>query len=263
MEEKSESNLFSKTAYLYDLNPLPLLKDDIPFYLEYASRINGDILELSCGSGRITIPLAKAGHEVWGMDISNATMESFRKKIKDLPEEAAQRIHLFHGDMTDFKINKKYPLILIPFRSYQALIEDNQQNMCLRSVYNHLSEDGFFIITFLKPMDDIKNRWIKKEETFEWENIDPRTGNKVRRHQIRKNIEPNKQIIYMDLVFYIEQVDGSEERLVEELSIKYHYEDQIRSLLFSNGFEIIEEMGYYDRRPITEGSEFIFVCQKK
>lgn len=263
MEEKSGNNLFYRTANLYDLNPLPLLKDDIPFYLEYASRINGDILELACGSGRITIPLAKAGHEVWGVDISNAMIELFRKKIKDLPEESAQRIHLLHEDMTDFKINRKYSLIIIPFRSYQALIEDNQQNMCLRSVYNHLSEDGFFIITFLKPMDDIKNNWIKKEEIFEWENIDPRTGSKVHRHQVRKNIEPNKQIIYVDLVYYIEQDGGSEERLVEELYLKYHYETQIKDLLLSNKFKIIEEMGYYDRRPIKEGSEFIFVCQKK
>jgi SAM-dependent methyltransferase len=263
MEEKSSSNLFYKTANLYDLNPLPLLKDDIPFYLEYASKINGNILELACGSGRITIPLAKAGHEVWGVDISDTMMESFRKKIKDLPEEAAQRIHLLHEDMTSFKINQKFPLIIIPFRSFHALIDENQQHKCLENVYNHLSAHGCFIITFVKLINDIKDGWIKEEEIFEWENIDPRTGNKVRRHQIRKNIEPNKQIIYMDLVYYIEQADGSEERLVEELFFKYNYEEQIKSLLFSNGFEIIEEMGYYDRRPITEGSEFIFVCKKK
>jgi SAM-dependent methyltransferase len=263
MWKKGDSNFYNKTAYLYDLNPSAIVKDDIPFYLDYASKINGDILELACGSGRITIPLAKAGHEVWGVDISDAMTELFRKKIKHLPEDVSQKIHLIHENMTNFKINKKFPLIIIPFRSYQALIDENLQQKCIKNVYNHLSAKGCFIITLLKPINDIKNNWIKKEEIFLWENIDPGKGTKVRLYQIRKNIEPNKQVIYMDLVYYIDQDDGSEEQLVEELSLKYHYEDQIRSLLFSNGFKIIEEMGYYDGRPIKEGSEYIFVCQKK
>jgi len=263
MKENSNSNLFYKTANLYDLNPLPLLKDDIPFYLEYASRINGNILELACGSGRITIPLAKAGYEIWGMDISNAMIELFRKKIKDLPEDVAQRIHLVHENMTNFRINKKYQLIIIPFRSYQALIEDNQQNMCLKNVYNHLSEDGIFIITFFKPIDDIENNWVKNVEIFDWESNDPTTGNKVRRYHFRKHIEPHKQIIYADLIYYIEQDYCSKQRVVDEFYLKYHYENQIRALLLSNKFKIIEEMGYYDGRPINKGSEFIFVCKKK
>ncbi|GAG66840.1 unnamed protein product, partial [marine sediment metagenome] len=52
-------------------------------------------------------------------------------------------------------------------------------------------------------------------------------------------------------------------KIVEPLTLKYYYEEQIRKLLQSNGLKIVEEMGYYDRRPISEGPELIFICKKK
>jgi len=57
--------------------------------------------------------------------------------------------------------------------------------------------------------------------------------------------------------------DGIEEKIVEPLTLKYCYEEQMRNLLQSNGFKIVEEMGYYDRRPISEGPELIFICKKE
>jgi SAM-dependent methyltransferase len=263
MGKKDVTNLYEKTVYLYDLDPRPLVKDDIPFYLEYASKVKGNILELACGSGRVTIPLAKAGYEVWGVDLSETMLGRLRAKIKNLPIEVAKKIHPLYSDMINFKIANQFPLVIIPFRSFQSLTDEIQQNKCLQNIYNHLSGNGHFIITFFKPFENIESAWIKKEEIFDWENIDPQTGRRVRRNHIKKDIKPDKQIIYVEQVYYIEKEDGAEERLVEEVCIKYDYENKIRSLLNLSGFKIITEMGYYDGRPITEGSEFIFICQKK
>ncbi|WP_373232202.1 hypothetical protein [Cohnella sp.] len=44
--------------------------------------------------------------------------------------------------------------------------------------------------------------------------------------------------------------------------MKYYYVDELRSLLQASGFSIVNEYGYYDRRPISEGPELIFVCKK-
>ena len=71
------------------------------------------------------------------------------------------------------------------------------------------------------------------------------------------------QIIYPELIYYVTDQDGIEEKIVEPLSLKYYYEEQMRNLLQSNGFKIIEEIGYYDRRPISEGPELIFICKKE
>lgn len=70
------------------------------------------------------------------------------------------------------------------------------------------------------------------------------------------------QVNYPELVYYIEDSDGLEQVFTDKLAMKYYYEDQLRTLLRSNGFSIVSEFGYYDRRPISEGPELIFVCKK-
>ncbi|HLP49109.1 MAG TPA: class I SAM-dependent methyltransferase, partial [Candidatus Kapabacteria bacterium] len=97
-------NTYLNDARFYDLDPRELLKTDIPFYLKYAAKIGGDILELACGSGRITIPLAEAGHNVWGLEFSETMLEQFRKKMTHLSKKTSTKIQLIQGDMSHFKI---------------------------------------------------------------------------------------------------------------------------------------------------------------
>ena len=59
-------------------------KFDLEFYLEYARQCGGPILELACGTGRLAIPIAEAGFEIFGLDLS-ANMSPFaaqRSKVK-------------------------------------------------------------------------------------------------------------------------------------------------------------------------------------
>lgn len=266
MAKNEDGLLYQKTAYLYDLDPRPIVKDDIPFYLQYAAKTKGNILELASGSGRITIPLAEAGHDVWGVDLSKMMMKLFKKKIKRLPENISQKLlsRLVEQNMSRFRIKEKFSLIIIPFRSFQVLTEKEDQIACLQSVYNHLLPNGLFIITLMKPLDNIEKKWVQKNAAIDWKNTDPKTGDKIRRSILRKAIIPEKQLVSADQIYYVEKKDGAEEKIVEEGAfIKYHHENQIRTLINDNGFEVTEEMGYYDGRPIAEGSEFIFICRIK
>lgn len=258
--------LYSNDAYFYDLDNREPLKVDIPFYLGYASKVsaNSRILELACGTGRITIPLAKAGHEIWALEYSQAMINVFKDKLKNLPKEAADKIHLIHGDMSNFEIGQKFPLILLPARSFQLLLDEEKEISCLENVHAHLSEDGAFIIdigNFIGSKEQEKV-WVSKEQVFDWENTDPKTGNKVRRLHINKEIDTDKQIIYPQKIYHVSRDDGTEEKIVKQSSWKYFSEKQIKNLLVSNGFKIMEEMGYYDGRPIKKGSDFIFICRK-
>jgi len=254
-------NLFRATAHLFDLDTRDAAKDDIPFYLQYAARLNANILELACGTGRVTIPLAKAGHHIWGLDLSLEMLNEFKKKLPDLPLKISERIDLTHADMCDFDLNMEFSLIIIPFRSFQALITHEQQRLCLNRVYRHLSNEGLFILNVFRPYAYLDRSWIS-EERFDWETIDPRTGCKVRRNSIRRDIDVENQILYSDLIYYVADPEGKEERLIEPLVLKYYYENQFRELILSSDFKIKEEMGYYDKRPIKEGPELILVCGK-
>jgi ubiquinone/menaquinone biosynthesis C-methylase UbiE len=56
MGNNKKANLYRVTASLYDFDQRNITKDDISFYLEYATKLHGSILELACGTGRVTIP---------------------------------------------------------------------------------------------------------------------------------------------------------------------------------------------------------------
>jgi SAM-dependent methyltransferase len=266
MNNGMSDTLYRTDAYFYDLDNRPALKEDIPFYLEYASKIGRGIhiLELACGTGRITIPLAEAGHEIWALEYSEAMIDVFKNKLKNLPEEVRGKIHLLYGDMSDFEIQRKFPLILLPARSFQLLLEETKEISCLRNVHLHLEDTGYFIIEiadFIGKREKEKE-WVSEQEVFDWENIDPGTGFTIRRTHVKKAIDTARQIIYPQKRYYITKNNGSVEKVIKQAAWKYFFEDQIRNLLISNGFRIIKEMGSFDGRPIHQGSLFIFICQK-
>ncbi|MCP4214257.1 MAG: methyltransferase domain-containing protein, partial [bacterium] len=262
-KRKTGGMLYANTSIFYDLDPRQMMTEDIPFYLRYAQEQGGDILELACGTGRITMPLVEAGNSVWAVDLSKTMMARLEEKVKGLEPAAAQRIHTSIQNMATFSFNKKFPLIFISFRSFQAMHTEKQQLECLRNVYKHLADDGRFIISFLRPVEGMESRWINLEEVLSWENIEPRSGNKVRCYLIRTDIDPRRQMIYADQVYYIESADGNVERMVDNMALRYDYVDKIKMLLSSTGFKIEREMGHYDGRPLEEGIDYIFVCQKK
>ena len=114
-------NLKRFAADLYDLEPGDIFKDDIAFYKEKAKESGGPILELGCGTGRVTIPLLEEGNEVWGLDLSEDMLSQLRKKVGDLPAAVARRLHMVHDDMACFDLGRVFELIIAPFRAFQAI----------------------------------------------------------------------------------------------------------------------------------------------
>ncbi len=264
MSKIKEQNLYLNDARFYDLDNRDILKQDIPFFLQHAAKTKGDILELACGTGRVSIPLAQAGHHIWALEYSPKMLEQFRDKLKDIPQETASRIRPMHGDMSDFSIGKKFSLIIIPCRAFQLLYTQDKENACLRNVHSHLAEDGLFIVDIgdFVPNRETEKNWTNDKEVLDWVNTDPRTGYTIRRTHIKKEIDTGKQIIYPRKYYYI--LDG--ERLIDRVEKrspwKYFFLEQIRELILANSFEILEELGSYAGAPPGEGSEFIFVCRK-
>ena len=121
--------------------------DDLPFYVglarEAASR-GEQVLELGCGTGRVTVPMALAGAAVTGLDSSPAMLDIARAKA----EQAGVRVRWVEGDMADFELEQRFGLVVIPFRSFLHLSSAQEQSGCLASIHRHLTAGGRLALNF-------------------------------------------------------------------------------------------------------------------
>jgi SAM-dependent methyltransferase len=192
-------NLYANSAKLYDADNRSVFSDDVPFYLDRATKLDGKVLELACGTGRITIPLAEQGIQIWGLDYSNPMLDVLKEKIDKLPSKIQKSIHTVHGDMTDFILTERFKLIFIPFRSFQSLETDEQASNCLACARNHLEDDGTFIINVFKPTKEIGEWWINLDEHLDFESS-LEGGEKIIRHSIKKAYDLEKRLLYIPIL---------------------------------------------------------------
>ncbi len=229
--------------------------------MEYATKYPGEILELACGTGRVAIPLAQDGCKVYGIDLSDSMLEQFKLKLTSEPEQVRVNIRFEKNDMTGFQLNRIFSLIIVAFRSFQALTSEESQRKFLKCVLNHLQDDGAFIINVFQPYQKMDESWVFPE-TLQWETTDEKTDARIIKKHRGVKIDLREQIIYPEMIYQLFKPSGEIEEVRELLKLKYYYYEQIKGLLESEGFMINEEYGYYDKSGMGQGKEMIFVCTK-
>ena len=137
---------YDKIARIYDPWSVTVV-EDVPFYLEEAKRFGGPVLELGVGTGRIAVPVAAAGFEVVGVDLSAGMLEVARETAA----LAGVELDLRHGDMRDPPVEGEFPLVTAPFRSLLHMETDADRRAVLRAVRRHLAPGGHFVFDVFAP----------------------------------------------------------------------------------------------------------------
>src|SRR4051812_451341 len=124
---------------------------DVAFYVEEAARVDGKILELASGTGRVLIPIARAGKEIVGVERSRQMLDRCRENLAAEPADVRSRVTLHDADMRDFALSERFALAIIPFRPMQHLISVDDQLSCLDAVRRHLVPGGTLIFDVFNP----------------------------------------------------------------------------------------------------------------
>jgi len=126
----------TEAAKYYDSNPSFL--NDIPFYQKLIPSPDISILELGCGTGRVTLSLISYCQYIHGIDISPAMITICREKLikASIPRTKAQVIE---GDISDFDLGQTFDLIIAPFRVLQNLETDQEVDGLFRCIRKHLT----------------------------------------------------------------------------------------------------------------------------
>jgi SAM-dependent methyltransferase len=124
-------------------------------WLPLARECGPPILELGCGTGRVLIPLARAGFEVTGLDSSAHMLAVAWRKLADETAEVRERVTLVKGDMGDFDLHRRFALIICPFNTFQLLLAREDQERALRCARRALRSGGRFALSVFNPRLDL------------------------------------------------------------------------------------------------------------
>src|SRR5947207_3264996 len=105
--------------YLYDHVLLYAARTDVQFYVDEAKRSGGRILEIGCGTGRVLLPIARAGLEIVGVDAAQGMLDRCATKLATEPTETRRRVELQLGDARNSNLDSKFDLVIAPFRVFQ------------------------------------------------------------------------------------------------------------------------------------------------
>lgn len=228
--------------------------EDIPFWLNLA-RLQGDpILELGCGPGRILFPLANAGYTCYGLDNHPGMLAQLNKEKFSA---GTKTIKTVLADITDFKIQLRFPLIILPCNTYSTL-EMSGRSASLKCIRQHLTPDGIFVASVPNP-EILNTLDTTTEPEFEMFFPHPETNNPVQvSYQIIKNIN---NVVFQwnyDHLF----PDGN----VERVSIRSNHtlitKDQYLTEYQSADFDVFATYGDFDNSPFNSDSPNLIIVAR-
>ena len=136
-------------------------KDEVEWYLSKAHTFGDPILDVACGTGRMSILLAKKGFTIVAFDRSEGMLSRFREKLSREPAEIKHRIQIFQQDMDNFAFKQKFNTIICVDAVFHNLSTQEALN-CLKCVSQHLSSQGRFFFNVHNPNQDFLQKCVKE-----------------------------------------------------------------------------------------------------
>jgi SAM-dependent methyltransferase len=229
----------------------------LPFYLDLARETGGPALDLACGTGFLTIPLADLGLEVTGVDLAPEMLDHARTKTT-LP------IRWVQADCRTLDLGERFRLVTLTGNAFQEFVTRADQEGLLGTVTRHLAPDGLFAFEtrFPSPSDLMTPEALSGEWTPEtvWRTFENEHGQPVSVSTLQRN-DPIRQTVEY-VIHRRWHEDGTDQVITERAVLRFVYPREMEALLHYNGLDIRDAYGDWDRSPLTGTSpRMIYVCR--
>lgn len=231
--------IYQTLAPFYDL----LVKDDeatqmwVDFTQKYAKGTN--ILELACGSGEITIALAKLGYSMYGTDLSQEMIDEAQEK------EGSELVQWEALDMVQLPLDKKYDSILCYCDSLNYVVQNQDVLTVFEKVYACLEDGGVFLF-------DIHS--LDREVEFAEEYIEEGFLDDV---AYQWTIRHEDHFLYHSFTFYDANGKLEQEQHVQKVHNPLWVKEQLEKI----GFDVSMYTDF-DLEGIQEGEKIFYVAKK-
>ena len=210
--------------------------EDITYYQRLAGELDGPLLELGCGTGRLTLPMARIGAEVDGVDLAQSMLDGLQRKL-DAHPPGASRVRLFHGDFRSLPdgLHDRYAAVIWPFNALHHCRSEDDVRRTLTGARQRLGPDGLLALDVYLPDRQLYDRDPAK--TYEHRIFqDPRTGQPLHTWEQGWWDEDTRT---HHVVYTYKSRDGSEERA--HLRLRMFERPELLALFQDTGFRVVEQ----------------------
>ena len=241
---------------LYDLENA----DDPAFDLDYWTALLRErgprrVLELACGTGRLTLPLASLGvaEEIVALDRSAPFLSRLRAR---LDEEQVDAVRVVEGDMRSPAVDGEFDLVMVSFNSLAYLIAREDRVACLRAAHALLAAGGVFAFDLIAPRYDFLSEAtgpcpVVRADT---DHASPEQGVSRFLRSYTDTYDASTQTLHSTNRYEIYREDGKVEHRIADLDWHIYFPEELELLLEGAGLQIVERFGDYERGPWKPGS---------
>lgn len=234
----------------------------VAFYAALAREVGSPVLEIACGTGRVSIPIAKLGFSVTGLDVVPGMLAQARSKSAGLSTRWVE------GDARRFELDDRFRLIFLTGNAFQAFLTNADQEALLQRVHAHLHAEGLFafetrnpLLTHTQSRDGLFVR-LETQPEEECSSFIDSDGREVRLSNA-STYDHIAQIMHWTTYRRWREDDQTHTR-VTRIALRYTFPQELAALLYYNGFTIIRQYGDWNLEPLTATSNsIIVVCRKR
>jgi SAM-dependent methyltransferase len=249
-------------ARLYDLD---LSEDpgDLDLLLALAARAGGPVLELASGSGRLSVPLARAGHDVTGVDLDPAMLARARLAGDQAGAKVARRIRLVRDDARTVRLDDAgtYALAVIPLNSIFLMGSRADQAAAVSTLAAHLAPGGLAMVDAWLPDAEDLARYDGRV-VLEWTREGPETGRTVTKTG-SAIYEPATSSVRLTTIFEEGRQGDPPVRWVRVDRLRLVTPDELAAFAESAGLDVETLAGDYDLGPLDPAAERVVMVARR
>ncbi len=233
------------------------LREDIGLWLSFAGRTDRPVLEVGCGTGRIAFELARAGHEVTGVEPSPSMLARARQRAED----DALDVTFIEGVVSHLTLERDhYGLVILPNDVFLYCLDGEEQRAMLESLRDVLTFNGLLALDLPGPMsalDPESNGQPLLVFTGETD-----AGQRFDCWHVHED-DLADQVRHLRITYESVGDDGIVRRRVSEHRLRYLYRFEVEYLLHLAGLVLVDVYGDYDLGPLTNDSERMIVVARR
>jgi ubiquinone/menaquinone biosynthesis C-methylase UbiE len=243
---------YDSVAEIYDL--YVAADYDVPFFLQETANIQGPVLELTAGTGRLSLSLVQAGVQLTCVDGSQGMLDVLSRKLRDRGLSA----EVLCADVSQLELPARFQLALLPFQSFMEIVGELRQRQALAAVFACLAPGGRFICTLHNPAV----RRTQVDGTLRIVGRFPTRDGSL----VVSGFEDGGSPVVKRLQFF--EFFGSDGRLRSKQLLPMEFafveREHFETMARDAGFHVLNLYGNYDRSPFNAGRSpvMIWVLQK-